>query len=127
MILVDTSVWVDHLQRGNAALAQRLAHGQVLGHPFVLGELALGSLQQRASILQALQSLPAATVATDAEVLGFITTHALHGIGIGYVDVHLLAAAKLTPGTQLWTLDKRLQAAAGQLDLAFSQTHPRRS
>jgi len=123
MILVDTSVWVDHLQRGNAALAERLTQGQVLGHPFVLGELALGSLSQRASILQALQNLPAATMATDAEVLGFITAHRLHGIGIGYVDVHLLAAAKLTPGTRLWTLDKRLQAAAAPLGLACSPAH----
>ena len=123
MILVDTSVWVDHLQRGNAALAERLTRAQVLGHPFVLGELALGSLRQRATILQALQHLPAAAVATDDEVLGFITTHALHGIGIGYVDAHLLAAVRLTPGAQLWTLDKRLQAAASQLDLAFAQPH----
>lgn len=122
MILVDTSVWVDHLQRGNAALAERLVQGQVLGHPFVLGELALGSLKQRANILQSLQNLPAATVATDTEVLSFITTHSLHGIGIGigYVDAHLLAAVKLTPGSQLWTLDKRLLAAAGSLRLAFS-------
>ncbi|RYF79093.1 MAG: type II toxin-antitoxin system VapC family toxin [Comamonadaceae bacterium] len=123
MILVDTSVWVDHLQRGNAALAERLAQGQVLGHPFVLGELALGNLKQRASILQALQNLPAANAATDTEVLNFITTHTLHGMGIGYVDAHLLAATKLTPGSQLWTLDKRLLAAAGQLKLAFSPTH----
>lgn len=123
MILVDTSVWVDHLQRGNAALAERLAQGQVLGHPFVVGELALGSLKQRASILQSLQNLPAATAATDAEVLTFIATHTLHGMGIGYVDAHLLAATKLTPGSQLWTLDKRLLAAALQLHLAFSPTH----
>lgn len=123
MILVDTSVWVEYLQRGNGDLAERLGQGQVLGHPCVRGELALGSLQQRTSILDALQNLPAATVATDAEVLGFIGTHALHGIGIGYVDAHLLAAAKLMPGTRLWTLDKRLQAAAGQLGLAFSLNH----
>jgi len=123
MILVDTSLWVDHLQRGSKSLAERLAQGQVLGHPFVLGELALGNLQQRTGVLQLLQNLPTATMATDAEVLGFIATHKLHGMGIGYIDVHLLAAAKLTPGAQLWTLDKRLQAAANQLDLAYSLNH----
>lgn len=123
MILVDTSVWVDHLQRGNADLAQRLNQGQVLSHPFVVGELALGSLKQRTTVLEALQNLPIVSVATDAEVLGFISTHALHGIGIGYVDVHLLAATRLTPGTQLWTLDKRLQAAASQLGLTHTVSH----
>lgn len=123
MILVDTSVWVDHLQRGNADLAQRLNQGQALSHPFVVGELALGSLKQRTTVLEALQNLPIVSVATDAEVLGFISTHALHGIGIGYVDVHLLAATRLTPGTQLWTLDKRLQAAASQLGLAHTVSH----
>lgn len=118
MILVDTSVWVDHLQRGNAQLAEQLGKGQVLAHPFVMGELALGSLQQRAKVLNAMQNLPMADVASSDEVLTFIGTHALHGMGIGYVDAHLLASSRLTPAARLWTLDKRLQAAAHQMGLS---------
>ena len=120
MVLVDTSVWVAHLQRGNNALAGLLNRAQVLSHPFVLGELALGSLQQRDTVLNALQNLPQAHVASAGEVLSFIATHALHGIGIGYVDAHLLASARLTPGSLLWTLEKRLAAAALRLGVASS-------
>lgn len=123
MVLVDTSVWIDHLQRGNPELAALLNRGQVLVHPFVIGELALGSLQQRTQILIALQNLPAAIQATDAEVQGFISANTLYGIGIGYVDAHLLAATRLTPAAQLWTLDKRLQAAATGLGLVFTLNH----
>ena len=115
MVLVDTSVWVEHLQRGNNELAGLLQRGQVLSHPFVLGELALGSLRQRATVLGALQNLPQASVASADEVLGFIGVNALHGLGIGYVDVHLLTSVRLTPGCELWTLDKRLAAAAMRL------------
>ena len=118
MILVDTSVWVDHLQRGNSQLADLLGKNQVLTHPFVLGELALGSLKQRATVLAALQNLPMAVVASSDEVLTFIGTQALHGMGIGYVDAHLLASCRLSPPTRLWTLDKRLQAAAQHMRLA---------
>ena len=120
MVLVDTSVWVAHLQRGNNELARLLNRAQVLSHPFVLGELALSSLQQRDTVLDAVQNLPQAHVASAGEVLGFIATHALHGIGIGYVDAHLLASARLTPGSTLWTLDKRLAAAALRLGVAAS-------
>ncbi len=123
MVLVDTSVWVDHLQRGNAELTALLNRGQVLAHPFVIGELALGSLQQRNVVLQAMQNLPACATATDAEVFSFINTHALYGIGIGYVDAHFLAATRLTPTAKLWTLDKRLQAAATRLALGFILSH----
>ena len=121
MILVDTSVWVDHLQRGNAQLAEQLGKGQVLAHPFVLGEMALGSLQQRAKVLDAMQNLPMAAVASSDEVLAFIATHALHSMGIGYVDAHLLASSRLSPAARLWTLDKRLQAAAHDMRLATFQ------
>jgi predicted nucleic acid-binding protein len=123
MVLIDTSVWVEHLQHSNEELVTLLNRGQVLAHPFVIGELALGSLQQRSVVLEALQNLPACTVATDAEVMTFINTSTLHGIGIGYVDAHLLAAARLTPATKLWTLDKRLQAAATRLGLSFVVRH----
>lgn len=123
MILVDTSVWVDHLKRGNEAL-KRLLHGQrVASHPFVVGEVALGSLARRAEVLSALQNLPQARVASTQEVLDFTDANALHGMGIGYVDAHLLAAARLTPGTSLWTLDKRLTAAAQRLGLAAAFLH----
>jgi len=123
MVLVDTYVWVEHLQRGNSELADLLQRGQVLSHPFVLGELALGSLQQRATILDALQNLPQACVASAEEVFGFIGTNALHGLGIGYVDVCLLASVRLTPGCVLWTLDKRLMAAAARLGVAAGLLH----
>lgn len=123
MVLVDTSVWVDHLQRNDAELTALLNRGQILAHPFVIGELALGSLQQRSTILEALQNLPACTTATNAEVLNFINANALYGIGIGYVDAHLLAATRLTPTAKLWTLDKRLRSAAGRLGLSFVLSH----
>ena len=120
MILVDTSVWVDHLRSGDAQLADLLDRTQVLMHPFVLGELACGSLGNRAAILDLLQDLPPATVAEPAEVLNFIARHRLHGRGIGYVDVHLLAAVALTEGASLWTRDRRLQSTAMALGLAHA-------
>jgi predicted nucleic acid-binding protein len=123
MVLIDTSVWVDHLQRSNPELVVLLNHGQVLVHPFVIGELALGSLQQRSTVIDALKNLPTCAMATDVEVLSFINTHTLHGIGIGYVDAHLLAATRLTPTAKIWTQDKRLQAAANRLGLSYIVSH----
>ena len=118
MILVDTSVWVQHLRVGDTTIAALLDAGRVLVHPFVVGELALGNLRQRQSILAFLGDLPWADVATDEEVLHFIERHGLAGLGIGYVDAHLLASAQLTPGSSLWTRDKRLSAVAEHLGLA---------
>jgi predicted nucleic acid-binding protein len=120
VILVDTSVWVDHLRAGDKALGSLLDAGMVLAHPFVIGELALGNLRQREIVLSALSNLPHASIATDAEVLHFIDRHALFGRGIGYVDTHLLAAARLTAGAELWTKDKRLHGVAVQLGLAIA-------
>ncbi len=120
MILVDTSVWIEHLRENSQVLAGLLDAGMVLMHPFVLGELALGSLRQRDVILSALSDLPSAAVATDAEVLHFIDRYALHGKGIGYVDAHLLAAVRLTAGALLWTTDKRLHASAVLLGSALN-------
>jgi predicted nucleic acid-binding protein len=117
VILVDSSVWVDHLRSSDAMLARLLDDGRVIGHPFIVGELALGSLRQRQLILTALQDLPQAVVASDAEVLRFIDQQALYSLGIGYVDAHLLASVRLTAGGSLWTRDKRLQAAAHRLGL----------
>ncbi len=115
MILADTSVWIDHLRKGDAVLDGLLNNGQVLTHPFVIGELALGVLRQRKIVMNALQNLPQATIATNDEVLGMIDSWGLHGDGIGYVDAHLLAAVGLTPGTVLWTHDKRLRTTAERL------------
>jgi predicted nucleic acid-binding protein len=123
VILVDTSVWVEHLRSASAILGALLDNGGVLGHPFVLGELALGNLRQRDDFLRALQRLPQATSASHLEVLQFIDREALYGRGIGYVDAHLLAAARLTAGSKLWTRDRRLQTVAGQLGLAAALTH----
>jgi predicted nucleic acid-binding protein len=120
MILVDTSVWVDHLRASDERLVGLLDAGMVLAHPFVIGELALGTLAQRKTVLDALSDLPQAIVATDAEVLNFIDRHKLFGRGVGYIDIHLLAAVRLTAGTELWTRDKRLHAVAGQLGLVIT-------
>jgi hypothetical protein len=120
LILVDTSVWVDHLRRGDPGLVDLLERSAVLMHPFVVGEIACGSLRDRESILELLQDLPAAVVATPDEVLKFIGSHALHGKGIGYVDAHLLASVALTPGTRLWTRDTKLRRIAD----TFGCAHP---
>jgi hypothetical protein len=119
MILVDSSIWIDHLRAGAPALAELLNAGRVLTHPFVVGELACGNLKNRKAILSLLQDLPAAPVATDEEVLYFIERRGLMGKGIGYVDAHLLAAIAMTETGRLWTRDKRLGAVAGAIGLAF--------
>jgi predicted nucleic acid-binding protein len=118
MILVDTSVWIDHLRQGDSNLKQLLAQAQAMCHPMVVGELACGNLTSRSMVLALLADLPSATVASEAEVLGFIQAQSLFGLGIGYVDVHLCASAQLH-GVQLWTRDKRLQAVAVRLELAY--------
>jgi predicted nucleic acid-binding protein len=123
VILVDTSVWVDHLRLASAILTELLDDGQVLGHPFVLGELALGNVRQRDAFLSDLRELPQAVVAEDHEIIRLIDREALLGRGIGYVDAHLLAAARLTAGSKLWTCDRRLQAVAVQLGLAAALSH----
>lgn len=123
MILVDTSIWIDHLRASDEKLVRLLGEGQVLAHPFVIGELALGNLGNRDAVLGALQDLPQAGVATESEVLHLIGEKGLFGIGIGYIDVHLLAAVLLTPGSKLWTHDKRLLAASSRLGIAVNATH----
>lgn len=121
MILVDSSVWVDHLRKGDRRLVTLLDTSQVLTHPFVVGELALGSLKNRESILSSLKGLPQAATATDEEVQQFIERNALFGLGIGYIDAHLLAAVRLNAGSQLWTRDKRLGAIANRMGLNAEQ------
>jgi predicted nucleic acid-binding protein len=120
MILIDTSIWVDHLRSNNKVLGSFLSSERVLIHPFVIGELALGNLRQRKIILMALSDLPYIHVATDAEVLHFIDRYSLFGRGIGYIDAHLLAAVRLTPGAYLWTRDHKLHDVADELDLAMN-------
>src|SRR6185437_7700466 len=107
MILVDTSIWIDHLRRGDGRLVQLLDRGEVAMHPFVVGELLLGNVKIT-RMIDDLNALPKASVASDAEVLQFIAERKLPGSGIGYIDAHLLAATALTPETTIWTRDKRL-------------------
>ena len=116
MILVDTSVWIDHLRSSNSRLVDLLNTGRVLVHPFVIGEIALGNIKNRGAVLAGLVGMPQAPNVTSQEVLVFIDTVKLAGLGVGYVDVHLLAAAKLA-GANLWTRDKRVAAVAKRLGL----------
>jgi|SRR5882724_6951962 len=124
MILIDTSVWVDHLRSGDQAVAAALERGGVLMHPFVLGEIACGNLtKKRSEVLRLLAELPAAQSATDEEALSFIERYGLMGRGIGYIDVHLLASVMLAGKARLWTRDKRLAAIAADLKLAHPEAH----
>ncbi|MBI5277394.1 MAG: type II toxin-antitoxin system VapC family toxin [Burkholderiales bacterium] len=123
MVLVDASVWVDHLRRRDAHLADLLERDVVVMHPFVLGELACGNLSRRPTVLELLRDLRSAAVADHEEVMGFLDRHLLYGKGIGWVDVHLLASTALTPGGKLWTRDKRLQAAANRLGCSEVASH----
>lgn len=119
MILVDTSVWIGHLRRGDAHLVDLLEQGEVGTHPMVIGELACGNLPWRKEVLALLSRLPMAPVASDAEALGFIEANRLMGRGIGYIDVHVLASALLADGTRLWTDDARLAGAARRLFVGY--------
>ena len=118
MILVDTSVWVDHFRRGDPPLADLLSNGRVSMHPFVRGELALGNLKPRGEILQLLADLPQALVADESELLHIVESRKLMGLGIGLIDAHLLASALLDAGT-LYTRDKRLLAVATKLKISY--------
>jgi len=116
--LVDTSIWVSHLRKGNARLQALLENAEVACHPFIIGELACGNIANRTEILSLLHALPAAVVAKHEEVLYFIESHRLMGSGLGLIDVHLLASALLTR-VPLWTADKRLRAASAELNIAY--------
>ena len=117
-MIVDTSVWVEHFRTGEPALAARLELGSVLLHPFVIGELACGNLRNRGEILTSLDRLPIPVLANDDEVLGLVERERLYGRGIGWIDVHLLASARLT-GSPIWTLDRRLNEAAISLGVGL--------
>jgi len=126
MILVDTSICIDHLRSGDDELVTLLNSAQVLSHPFVVGELACGNLRSRDEVLALIGDLPQVTVATDTEVLYFIEQHGLMGRSIGYIAAHILAAVSLTSPARLWTRDKRLDAVAVNLGLAFIWRRGRR-
>jgi hypothetical protein len=119
MVLVDTSVWILHLRQGSGQLRSMLLSDMVLTHPFVVGELACGNLAQRAVVLDSLASLPSAALASQDEAMRLLAERGLSGKGIGWVDVHLLAAAKLSRAW-LWTLDTALSEAAGALGVAWA-------
>lgn len=120
MILVDTSIWIDHLRATDAELARLLTLERVVMHPHVLGELALGDLRDREPRLARLQRLPQAPLARDAHVQELISNTKLFGTGIGYSDAHILASTRLLPGAHLWTRDKRLHAQAERLGVAYA-------
>lgn len=115
MILVDSSVWIEHLRRDLPELKRVLLAGEAISHPMVIGELAMGNLRQRDTVLGYLGDLPRAQLATDDEALEFISRERLYGLGIGYIDAHLIASTLLTSGAKLWTLDRRLAALAARL------------
>ncbi len=121
MILVDTSVWVDHLRLADAALIALLQRHVVLMHPMIIGELACGNLQNRSGLLTLWRNVPVIVTATDVEALTFLERHQLMGKGLGFMDVHLLAAVSLQGDAQLWTRDKRLVALAADLGFGFSE------
>ncbi len=119
MILIDTSVWIDHLSREDPDLVELLNNNQVATHPMVIGELGCGNLPNREEILRHLQQLQQVSVATDDEVLFFIEQHRLVGTGIGYIDAHLLAATMFDRTAQLWTRDRRLMSMATEMEIRF--------
>jgi hypothetical protein len=114
MILVDTSVWIEHLRSGTIGLETVLDEGNVTCHPLIIGELACGNLKNRTEILTLLKSLPLASRANDDEALKFVEDRKLMGKGLGYIDIHLLMSALLNK-IPLWTLDKRLHELATSL------------
>jgi hypothetical protein len=123
VILVDSPIWIDHLRSGDAVLEFLLDQQRVLMHPFVKGEISLGHMRARAVIMRQLDILPPAKCARDDEVVRMIEAENLIGCGIGYVDAHLVASARLTKGARLLTRDKRLHAIAERLSIAARVVH----
>lgn len=118
MILADTSIWVDHLRRTSRDLSRFLEDRLIICHPFVVGELACGNIRNRDEILSLLTALPTATVAEHDEATQFVTEHELQRKGLGWIDIHLLAAARLS-GCSLWTRDRKLASAASALKVGL--------
>jgi len=121
MILADTSIWIDHLRAKDTALSNYLETNFIVSHDYVIGEIALGSLGRRDVILNALDGLPKLKQASESEVRAMIERDHLFGLGIGYVDAHLIAAVRLSPGTRIWTRDKRLRQATERLNISTGE------
>jgi predicted nucleic acid-binding protein len=117
MILADTTIWVDHFRRGDQKLVELLEQQEILLHPFIVAELALGSLKDRASTLGFLDAQPTTKVASTAEIRSLVESRLLYARGIGLIDAHLIASALLTPGTNLWTRDGRLRGVARAMNV----------
>lgn len=118
MVLVDTSIWISHLRKGNSQLHDLLMEGKVACHPFIIGELACGNIKNRKEILALLEALPKTELAGHDEILYFIEQHQQMGKGLGYIDTHLLASTQLS-GIYLWTMDNNLKDAGDELNLSF--------
>ena len=123
MILVDTSVWIDHINASDSMLVNLLAEERVLAHPYVIGEISLGSLRNREVVLGALRDLPSAPIATPEEIFYLIEGEQLFNRGIGYVNTALLASARLRTGVTIWTRDKRLKQIADELGSGAALGH----
>jgi predicted nucleic acid-binding protein len=123
MILVDSSIWIDHLHVRDERIASLAAAEMLLVHPFVIGEVLLGSLRERKTFVEYLTGLPEADLAETSEVFDFLERFRLFGRGIGFVDLHLLVSTRLTPMAKLWTRDKRLLAAAEELGISYRSDH----
>jgi predicted nucleic acid-binding protein len=120
VIVVDSSIWIDHLRKPDSELGKLLMLDHALMHPHVLGEIALGNLGQRKSIIDRFLMLPVPNIASEGHVLSMIETGGFIATGIGYTDAHLLASTLITPGGRLWTRDKRLHAQAERLGIAYT-------
>jgi predicted nucleic acid-binding protein len=125
MILVDTSIWIDHLHAAESALVDLLERDEVGCHPLVVEELALGSIKKRANVVELLGRLSAFPVLGHDEILQLVGRQRLWGKGLSAVDAHLLGSVALVPGAQLWTRDKRLIAAGRQAGIHFVEDRPR--
>lgn len=118
MVIIDTSIWVDHLRKGNLHLEKLLLNAEVVCHPFIIGELACGNIKNRSEFLSLIQTLPMAPIIDPDEFLYFVEQNKLMGRGIGFVDVHLLASARLSE-IPLWTFDKKLKSVSIELNIAY--------
>jgi predicted nucleic acid-binding protein len=119
MVLVDTSIWIDHLHKTESTLVELLDLSLVCIHPMIIGELALGSIKRRTEVLALLANLPSAVIASHEEVLRLVEARRMYGEGLSLVDAHLLAATRLTSGAALWTRDKRLRDVAVEEGIAW--------
>ena len=118
MVLVDTSVWVSHFRGGNTLLQTLLLEEVVVCHPFIIGEVACSHLKDRKEIISLFQALPSVTMPEHTEVLEFLERNRLMGLGMGWIDVHLLASALLNR-VSLWTMDKKLREVATRLNVRY--------